>query len=484
MNGDCGKEVPWAPGGLFPVGHLPALRHGIGPLALRMAGAGPLVRARFGPLVLYFVNDGALAHDILVDKVGVFGHEDLARGVRTAAPRAMSTLDGEAYKERRRLSHPAFSQSSARFLTSVVARTATRYTDRWRPYAPLRLDQEMLTLCADVLLRCQLRSAVGPETVAAVASGARVLTKGIVLRALAPSWYHHAPTPENLAYRRAVRRLRDAVAEVHRRHAPSPDGADVLTLLRRAACPDHGGARITPESVLDETAGLLIAGVLAPAMAMAWAWHELAGNREVESAVQREADAYASEGRLVHEPEGAVGPGEAAKPERGVESGEAAKPTETRLPHTVRVITETLRHHALPLLPRRARREAVIGGYRVPEGARLVLNLSGLHHDPAVYARPHVFDPDRWLTMTVRDAGTAYMPMGAGVRHCLGASFVGLHLPVMLAAVASRYQFRPVGRRRPAGAAKGVVPDPYGLTMIAVPRTPDGGAGAGGGLRP
>ncbi|XP_062192139.1 flavonoid 3'-monooxygenase CYP75B137-like [Phragmites australis] len=95
------------------------------------------------------------------------------------------------------------------------------------------------------------------------------------------------------------------------------------------------------------------------------------------------------------------------------------------------VIKETLRlHPALPLMvPHCPNADATVGGYRVPAGCRVFVNVWAIQRDPAVWKDPLEFIPERFLAGDDSDSGRKwdfsgseldYIPFGSGRRICAG----------------------------------------------------------------
>ncbi|KAK9147954.1 hypothetical protein Scep_006711 [Stephania cephalantha] len=90
------------------------------------------------------------------------------------------------------------------------------------------------------------------------------------------------------------------------------------------------------------------------------------------------------------------------------------------------VMKEVLRlHPALPLLvPHCPSSSCKIGGYMVPKGARVFVNVWAIHRDPSIWEKPLDFNPERFLNCE-RDYGGNnfnYFPFGSGRRICAGIS--------------------------------------------------------------
>ncbi|KAJ0433369.1 putative cytochrome P450 [Helianthus annuus] len=96
----------------------------------------------------------------------------------------------------------------------------------------------------------------------------------------------------------------------------------------------------------------------------------------------------------------------------------------SNLPYLYAIMKETLRFHAiLPLLvPHCPSESCVIGGYTVPKGARVFVNVWAIHRDPTIWDNPLEFQPERFLDWKWDHTGNdlSYIPFGSGRRICVG----------------------------------------------------------------
>ena len=105
-----------------------------------------------------------------------------------------------------------------------------------------------------------------------------------------------------------------------------------------------------------------------------------------------------------------------------------------RLPLLDYVLKESMR--LLPAVPysrRQVSRDASLGGYEVPAGARVIFSHYITHHLPEIYDEPERFLPERWETISPSPA--EYLPFGAGLRTCLGASLAPFIIKIALAMI-------------------------------------------------
>ena len=93
------------------------------------------------------------------------------------------------------------------------------------------------------------------------------------------------------------------------------------------------------------------------------------------------------------------------------------------------IVKETLRLY--PPGPVTGLREAMedcnVGGYYVPKGTRLIINIWKQQRDPRVWSNPFEFKPERFMTthanVDVRGQNFEYITFSSGRRSCPGLTF-------------------------------------------------------------
>jgi coumaroylquinate(coumaroylshikimate) 3'-monooxygenase len=145
---------------------------------------------------------------------------------------------------------------------------------------------------------------------------------------------------------------------------------------------------------------MIIAGTDTTAISVEWAMAELIKNPRVQHKAQEELDRVIGFQRVMTEADF------------------------SSLPYLQCVVKEALRlHPPTPLmLPHRANANVKIGGYDIPKGTSVHVNVWAIARDPVVWKNPLEFRPERFLEEDVDMKGHDFrlLPFGAGRRMCPG----------------------------------------------------------------
>ena len=95
----------------------------------------------------------------------------------------------------------------------------------------------------------------------------------------------------------------------------------------------------------------------------------------------------------------------------------------------------------VPSMPRRALKSFEYGGYRIPAGAHVGINIHYTHHDEEHWEDPYTFDPMRFTPEQVKARHKyAWVPFGGGAHMCLGLHFAYMQVKILLAQMLPRYR--------------------------------------------
>ncbi|XP_026657221.2 geraniol 8-hydroxylase-like [Phoenix dactylifera] len=120
----------------------------------------------------------------------------------------------------------------------------------------------------------------------------------------------------------------------------------------------------------------------------------------------------------------------------------------SNLPYLGAVIKEVLRlHPALPLLvPHCPSSPCPVGGYTIPEGSRVFVNVWAIHRDPSLWEDPLEFKPERFLDSTNKWDFSGndfnYFPFGSGRRICAGISMAERMVGYSLASLLHSFEWK------------------------------------------
>ncbi|MEM6828717.1 MAG: cytochrome P450 [Pseudomonadota bacterium] len=98
----------------------------------------------------------------------------------------------------------------------------------------------------------------------------------------------------------------------------------------------------------------------------------------------------------------------------------------------------------VPSMPRRALRDFEFGGYRIPAGQNVGINIHWTHHSDEYWDDPYAFDPMRFTPDKVKARHKyAWVPFGGGAHMCLGLHFAYMQIKVLMAQLLQRYRIEP-----------------------------------------
>nr|BAU59407.1 cytochrome P450 81B80 [Fallopia sachalinensis] len=168
---------------------------------------------------------------------------------------------------------------------------------------------------------------------------------------------------------------------------------------------------------------LLLAGTDTSAMTMEWAMSLLLNHPSILKKAQAEIDAQVGPDRLLNESDLA------------------------HLPYLHSIINETLRMYPVaPLLvPHESSDECIVGGYKVPRGTMLMVNVWAIHNDPKLWDEPREFKPERFDGVGGDRVGFKLMPFGSGRRACPGEALAVRTVGLALGSVLQCFEWERVG---------------------------------------
>ena len=442
--------APVVPGRLPLLGHtMSLLNRPLGFLS-SLRAHGEVVRIYLGPLPVYLVTSPELTWQVLATDADKFDKGMVFDKIRPLFGNGVLNSNGEFHRRQRRLVQPAFHRKQIAGYVDIMARAASDLIESWRPGDVVAVDKRMENLALTIVGRALFSTELGRRVITEAQRSMPILAKYVIVRAFSPTLVERLPILANRRFDEAAARFRRVVTGIiAAARAEGTDHGDVLSMLLQARDEDTGDG-MSDQQIHDEVVTILTAGSETTAVALAWFFHELGQHPQIEQRFHAEID-HVLAGRPV---------------------GHLGLDDIPRLEYTDRIISEVLRKYPLLILMRRARTDVELGGVPIPRGTEVALSQYGLHHDSSLYPEPARFDPDRWLPdRASKLPNGAFIPFGAGVRHCPGHSFARTEIAIVAATVAARWRLVPVAGK-PVRPKLTTTMRPNQLPMIAMPRHP------------
>ncbi|MGI8909501.1 MAG: cytochrome P450 [Rubrobacteraceae bacterium] len=419
--GDLSRVLPPGPRGRPLTGNLlDYTRDHLGFLTRCAGEYGDVVGLRFLNVPVYLLN-----HPDHIEYVLVRNNRNFikSRGERISLGflgNGLLTSEGSFWRRQRRLAQPAFHRERIAAYGEVMVECGERVVAGWRDDEVRDVHDDMGRLTLEIVARTLFGFPLGPAEFEEVGDALATISQRFTGRGgVFFQVPEKVPTPGNLRFRRAVRRLDTLIYRIiHDPRASGEDAGDLLSMLL-AIRDEETGEGMTDRQIRDEAMTVFLAGHETTANALSWTWHLLAGHPEVESRLQEELREV-----LVGRP-----------------------PTVEDLPrlrYTDMVVKESMRLYPPAwAFGREALADCEIGGYHVPAGTQLIMSQWVMHRDSRYYNEPGKFRPERWGDGSTEGFPKyAYFPFGGGPRLCIGQSFAKMEAVLLLATIAQQFRLR------------------------------------------
>jgi len=380
---------------------------------------GGVVGFHVAGLPVIAINHPEGVKHVLLDEHRRYNKETLQyKALSTVTGRGLLTSDGEPWLRQRRLAQPAFSRQRLAKLDEIVIPATEVMLEQWEPLAhagqPVDIDAEMMRLTLQIVGKALFSIDLSRDAVNITRATLTALDT-IIYRArnvfTLPAFI---PTPRNLKFRRALKTLDHAVAEmVTSRRITGQPGDDLLGMFLQAR-DEETGASMSDQQVRDEIMTMLIAGHETVASALTWTWYLLSRHSEESIRARDEVN------RVLGERPPTVSDLE-------------------HLPSVGRIFSEALRLYPPAwVISRKALDEDEVLGFNIPMNALVVISPYVVHRQSEFWPEPEQFRPGRFLSGPAHRF--AYIPFGAGPRLCIGYQFATLEAQLIIARVLQQYE--------------------------------------------
>ena len=391
----------------------------------------------FGAGDIYNLTHPSHFRRVLIDERDSFGKSD---DFRIAFGDGLVASEGELWQRQREILQPLFSNEQIQAYVAGMVDQIRRRIDSWSDGETIDLQREMRRLTLDILFATLFGRELELGGDREIHTAATHLHEWFTPTSYPlPTWI---PTPARRRFKQGRAELRDIASQLLAdRSTTSPtdeDGpTDLLSVLVGLRDSTPGDDVLSDEQLRDQVVTLTFAGHDTTASTLALALYEISRHPQLRDRFHTEVEEL---------------------------SGPITRETLTSLPVTERIVTETLRMYPpVYVLPREARGELAIDGYRIPNGASVWLGIRQVHRDERFYASPEEFRPSRWeggLKESIPDF--AYAPFGGGPRLCIGRQFALTEAKLALAIIGRKYSLTRASARKNGEqtSAEGSVSEP------------------------
>jgi cytochrome P450 len=329
------------------------------------------------------------------------------------------TNEGASWRRQRKLVSPPLQPKRVAEYAALMVKAAASTFAAFRPGETRDFHVDMMALTLEIvsatLLGLNTRSEA--ERIASVLESAQhfLETRLYSFSRLLPI---SIPTPAALRFRRSVRELDRIVYQMIDR-CRKEGGAGEHLLARLMSARTEDGESMSDGQLRDEIVTMMLAGHETTALLMMYAVYLLSTHKREAALLCAEVD-QKLQGRPI---------------------SFADLPN---LPYVDAFIRETLRlYPPVYAFGREVTAPFVVGGYTLTKGSMILFSPFARQRNPAVFAEPGRFQPERWLAG--KDARPAlrrfdYFPFGGGPRVCIGNHFATMEAALILTTLVQKLE--------------------------------------------
>jgi cytochrome P450 len=404
-------------------GHFRTFRKDPTAFLTRMAALGDVTTFRMGSMPAYFVNHPDLVRDILVVNAHKFHKGRALKRAKNLLGEGLLTSEEDFHLRQRRLVQPAFHKqrivSYAEAMTSFAERMSGEWQDA-KDDGVRDIDHEMMRLTLQIVAKTLFSADITDDADEVGAAMTTIVDLFNFLLLPFSEILEKLPIPHSIRFRRAKAKLDEIIyGFINERRASGEDKGDLLSMLLLSQ-DEESGSGMSDVQVHDECLTLFMAGHETTANLLTWTWYLLSQNPEAERKLHEELD-RALNGRV------------------------PAFEDLPNLKYAEAVVAESMRLYPPAwVVGRLAVEEHEFNGYKVAPRSLLLVSEYVMHRDPRYWTDANEFKPERWETLSIKEASQRYIyfPFGGGVRRCIGEQFAWTEGILLLATLARKWKLR------------------------------------------
>ena len=415
--------IPPGPTGKGKLGCLPEMRQNPMAFLEKVAGEyGGIARINMGAYYSYLISDPKLIKEVLVDNFDKYKKNTRYKQVRMVIGEGMLLSEGLVWKQQRTQAQPKFTSKALNTQLYWISKLAAKFIDSWQGHAeagnPIELEYQfnLLTqLLAGVWVMgwgFQKRA----DTIAGIYNQIRM--NWPEMTDLKSSMLKPKNLKKAVNFRWALKQLNWCIYELLEEYPEImhgdvgflkhliADGEDPKKLIKR-----------NKRSLRDQVLTLFVTAFETTATSLCWTMYVIDQYPEVKQRIYEEVKLVLGDQDLTPD-------------------------LLHKLEYTEKVIKESLRlYSSVHSFSRVALQDHLIGGYRVPKDATVIISSYVTHRLPQYWEDPNRFDPERFdKKRSVGRSRFAYIPFAAGHRNCIGSYMALMQSKLVVALIMQRYE--------------------------------------------
>jgi cytochrome P450 len=362
----------------------------------------------FSPVV---VTGPGYVKEVLLTNRDAFDWRPVGDPVTKLLRNGVLVVDGQFHDKLREVMDPTVSRTFARDSTEEFIQQTRIISDHWEDGQTYDMLDEMRKVALLILVK----TVFGVDMLADMDRLFDPIVK--VIRYISPGMWIVLPDLPRPRYQEAIDTINEylysLIDDRRRQLEKNPEAVDndLLTAL-------IADSSLDDEVIKDQLLTMLIAGHDTSTALLAWTLYLITQYPQVQNRLRVELDESGMDNDYTRENLG-------------------------QLTYLDSVIKESLRlFPPIHVGNRITNRDTKLGDYHIAAGTRLMYSIYLTHRDPAYWAQPDEFNPDRFDTARGNPVPSyAYIPFGAGPRMCIGAGFAQVESKVVLAYLLKSYSF-------------------------------------------
>jgi cytochrome P450 len=431
-------------------GHFRSFRRDPPGFLTRLSKLGDVSGFKLGKIQAFFINHPDLIRDLLVTNHSKFMKGRALQRAKGLLGEGLLTSEKEFHLRQRRMIQPAFHRNRINEYARAMIEYGEKMAGEWKGGETRNIDREMMRLTLQIVGKTLFSANVEDDADEIGQAMTTIVSMfNFILLPFSEILEKYLeklplPLPPPLKRLKNARATLDEVIYkiINERRASGEDKGDLLSMLLLAQDEETGGA-MTDKQVRDECLTLFLAGHETTANALTWTFYLLSQNPEAEARFHAELEEVLGDREVTPEDYG-------------------------KLKYTESVLAESMR-----LFPpawgigRLATEEHEFGGFRVEPKSLILVSPYVMHHDARFWENAEEFIPERWETLSVKEAGNRfiYFPFSKGIRSCIGEGFAWMEGVLLLAVLGRKWKLKLAPGQKIGMQAMVTLRPKYGMKM-------------------